>query len=320
MRIGLTDAPDERKFHTNNVPLIGGIAVFLGFVFALLTVDTSLVNYRSLIAVSGMLVFIGILDDFHELTPKAKFVAQIFAGLLMVVWGHNQLHYLGNILFIHPLHLGATGVIISVIAVVGVINAFNMLDGVDGLAGGIGLITIILLSIISLHAGRAADLFILLVFASSLAGFLLFNFPLSHRKQANVFLGDAGSMLIGFIIVWFLVSFTQGEQVAARPVDMLWFVALPLYDVVSVVIQRLFQGRSPFAPDRNHFHHILLQILKKPLNVCLIMYSLSFIFGLIGILGAYNTLSEGGMFVGFVVTFICYLIIKHYLWKQTQKI
>jgi UDP-GlcNAc:undecaprenyl-phosphate GlcNAc-1-phosphate transferase len=319
-RIGLTDLPSERKFHSNEVPLIGGIAVFFGFCFALLTVEISLAEYRSLIAVSAMLTFVGILDDFHELSARAKLLAQIVAGILTVIWGHIELHSLGNLFFIKSIDLGYASAPLTVIAIVGIINAYNMIDGVDGLAAGMGLITIGFLSYFAGHVGNTYSLLILLVFMSSLFSFLCFNFPLNKQKQASVFLGDAGSMLIGFILVWFLISLSQGEQVAARPVDMLWLVALPLYDVVGVVLRRLFQRRSPFKADRNHIHHLLLYYFNNPLKVCLIMYGLTILSGLVAIFGAYYKIHESIMFSGFLVLFAIYLIINCQLWKRTQKI
>lgn len=318
-RIGLTDLPSERKFHTSNVPLIGGVAIFLGFCFALLTVEISLANFRSLIAISALLVFVGILDDFRELSPKAKLLAQIMAGILTVIWGHNQLHSLGNILFIQSLELGYGASLVTIIAIVGIVNAYNMIDGVDGLAGGVGLISIGYLCYFAFLAGEICSLLVLLIFVSSLLGFLCFNFPLNRRKQASIFLGDAGSMLIGFILVWFSISLSQNEQANVRPVDMLWLVALPLYDVVGVVLRRMFQRSSPFKADRNHIHHLLLHYLKDPLKVCVVMYSLTGLCGLLAVLGAYYKIHESFMFTGFIALFISYLIINHRLWKLIQK-
>ncbi|MDF2867384.1 MAG: rfe [Gammaproteobacteria bacterium] len=318
-RIGLIDLPSERKFHTSEVPLIGGVAIFLGFCFALLTVDISLADFRGLIAVSAMLVFIGILDDFHELSPRAKLLAQIVASILTIAWGHNQLHSLGNILFIKPLELGYGSLPITVIAVVGIINAYNMIDGIDGLASGMGLITMGFLCYFAFRGGEIYSLIILLVFVSSLLSFLCFNFPLNKHKQASVFLGDAGSMLIGFILVWFLISLSQNKQAAVRPADMLWLVSLPLYDVVGVVLRRIFQRCSPFKADRNHIHHLLLYYLKDPLKVCMVMYTLTGLCGLVAVFGSYYKIHEGFMFTGFITLFISYLIINRQLWKLTQK-
>lgn len=318
-RIGLTDLPSERKFHTSDVPLIGGVAIFLGFGFALLTAEISLADFRSLIAVSALLILVGILDDFHELSPRAKLLAQIVAGILTVVWGHNQLYSLGNILFIKPLELGYGSSLVTIIAIVGIINAYNMIDGVDGLAGGMGLISIGFLCYFASLTGEVYSLIILLIFVSSLLGFLCFNFPLNRRKQASIFLGDAGSMLIGFILVWFLISLSQGKQANVRPVDMLWLVALPLYDVVGVVLRRIFQRCSPFKADRNHIHHLLLHYLKDPLKVCVVMYTLTGLCGLVAVLGAYYKIHEGFMFTGFIALFISYLIINRQLWKLIQK-
>lgn len=319
-RVGLIDLPSERKFHANEVPLIGGIAIFLGFCFAILTLDISLAEFRTLIAVSALLIFIGILDDFHELTPRAKLVAQIIAGVLTATWGNNQLNALGNIFFISDVKLGYLAMPVTVLAVVGIINAFNMIDGVDGLASGVSLITTGFLCFFARNTGDFYGLAILMVFGCSMLGFIGFNFPLNRNRQAKVFLGDAGSMLLGFFLVWFLISLSQSKHSVARPVDMLWLVAIPLYDVAGVALRRVFQRRSPFKADRSHFHHLLLHYFNSPLKVCCAMYLLTLLGGIIAILGVHYKVSEGIMFTGFILMFVCYLIFNRYLWKLTQKI
>lgn len=319
-RLGLTDTPSERKFHNNEVPLIGGIAIFISFTFALLTVNTSLADFRCFIAVSGLLVIVGILDDFSELSPRAKLVAQIIAAFLTIFWGNNTLHSLGGIFPTGTLVLGYWSIPITAIAVVGIINAFNMIDGVDGLAAGIGLITLVFLGYFAFIANHITDLTILIVFGSSLIGFLCFNFPLTRYKQAAVFLGDAGSMLIGFLLVWFLISLSQADATSVRPVDMLWLVALPIYDVGNVILKRLLQQRSPFMADRSHFHHLLLFYFKDSYKVCLIMYSLSLFFGFIAVLSAKFQVNEAFMLIMFIILFVFHLTVDRYLWKSLKKI
>lgn len=318
-RLGLIDTPSERKHHYNEVPLIGGIAVFIGFAFALLTVSISLADFRCLIAVSGLLVLVGMLDDFHELSPRAKFVAQIAAALLTVFWGNNKLNGLGEIFLQGKFELGYGAMPLTVLAIVGIINAFNMIDGIDGLATGIGLITLIFLGYFAFTANHMPDFTILSIFASSLIGFLCFNFPLFRYKQASVFLGDAGSMLIGFILVWFLISLSQANTPVVRPVDMLWLVAIPIYDVANVILKRLLQQRSPFTADRNHFHHLLLFYLKSSYKVCLVMYSLAILFGFIAVISVKQQINEALMLVIFIILFIFYLIADRYLWKALKK-
>jgi UDP-GlcNAc:undecaprenyl-phosphate GlcNAc-1-phosphate transferase len=318
-RLGLTDLPSERKYHVNAVPLIGGIAVFLGFGFALLTADISLAEYRCLIAVATMLVFIGLLDDFHELSPHAKLIAQLIAGLLTIFWGNNQLISLGPLLVNDHIILGICGIPLTILAVIGLINAINMIDGVDGLASGISFIILSFLSYFAFYAGQTYTLIVLLVFCSSLLGFLCCNFPFSKNGQARIFLGDAGSMLLGFMIVWFTMRLSQDAIPAARPVTMLWLVALPLYDMVNVVLQRLMHKHSPFMADRRHFHHLLLLYLEDPRKVCAVAYGLTLTSGFIAVAGEIYHISDRMMLVGFVAFFIGYLTLNRYLWKLNKK-
>ncbi|MAZ77837.1 MAG: undecaprenyl-phosphate alpha-N-acetylglucosaminyl 1-phosphate transferase, partial [Legionellaceae bacterium] len=218
IRLELVDVPGGRKTHKGHVPLVGGIAMLFGFVAGLLALNFPLHNYRALLAGITVLAFAGLLDDFHELSARAKFVAQLIAALLMVVWGHNKLFTLGHLFFgkaiLLQYHLSVP---VTVFAILSIINAINMLDGIDGLAGGVVLIELLLLFALAFHAGQALDASILGVLASSVAAFLCLNYRLPGRRRAIVFMGDVGSMFLGFALVWFCVSLSQVAQSSLRP-------------------------------------------------------------------------------------------------------
>ncbi len=278
IRIGLVDAPHGRKQHQGHVPLIGGIAIFLGFLFALLTLPVSLQPYRSFIAGCALLVFIGVLDDFHELSARARLVAQTVAGLIMVLWGKVALQSVGNLLFLDSIHLGIFSLPITVFAVIGIINAVNMTDGIDGLAGGLALIELSALAFLAIHGGATGQAIILLLIIASLLAFLWFNIRFPWRKQALVFMGDAGSMLLGFTLVWFLVDFSQGQHKLLAPAAMLWIMAVPLFDISGVIIRRLQKRQSPFLPDREHLHYLLKDAGLSITQVTLIIWGAALIF------------------------------------------
>ncbi|MDX1434804.1 MAG: MraY family glycosyltransferase, partial [Gammaproteobacteria bacterium] len=175
IRIGLVDLPGPRKSHAGVVPLTGGVGMFCGFVFVALTLDTGLTAYRSFFAAAGVLMVVGVLDDFHELTSRTRFAAQIVAALLMAYWGGVVLHDLGE--------LGAGGavfalgrweVVFTVFATVGVINALNMIDGLDGLAGGLSLVALAGLAWVAHAAGRGDDLALLVLLGAVVLAFLAF--------------------------------------------------------------------------------------------------------------------------------------------------
>ena len=311
LRIGLVDEPDnERKHHKGKIPMIGGIAMFCGFMLALLTLDQPLTGLRTLIGSAAILIIVGVLDDFHDLSTKIRFIAQIFVGILMSTNGGVILNDLGAIGFsAAPIELGYLALPITILAVIMAINAVNMVDGIDGLAGGLSLITLTALSLISWKAGLEQALSILVLLIGTVLAFLRFNLRYLKQIRAKVFMGDAGSMFLGFMIVWFLISLSQGEQRAMTPVTVLWIFALPLLDTATITIRRLLQRKSPFAADREHLHHLLLDAGFTVTNTLLIMLGLATSFALIGIISLESGIQESIMFWTFMGIFTIYLFI-----------
>lgn len=320
LRIGLVDQPDnERKHHKGKIPMIGGIAMFCGFMLALLTLDQPLTGLRSLIGGAGILIIVGILDDFHDLSTKIRFIAQIFVGFMMSINGGVILNDLGAIGFsAATIELGYLALPVTILAVIMAINAVNMVDGIDGLAGGLSLITLSALSFISWTAGLEQALSILLLLIGTVLAFLRFNLRYLKQIRAKIFMGDAGSMFLGFLIVWFLISLSQGEQRAMTPVTVLWIFALPLLDTGTITIRRLLQGKSPFAADREHLHHLLLDAGFTVTNTLLIMLGLATSFALIGIISLYLGIQESIMFWTFMGIFTIYLFICQHHSSQNQ--
>jgi len=309
LRLGLADVPGGRKSHEGNIPLIGGIAIFVGISFALLTLNISLSPYRCLIASLALLVVTGILDDFHELSPRTRLFVQIFAGFLMVWWGKNSLLSLGNLFNLGEIKLGYYFAFpITIFAVVAIINAVNMTDGVDGLAGTLSFIELFYLGWLCHHAHFWPDKLIIELALCALLGFLYFNFP--FKSKASVFLGDSGSMMLGFILVWFCIYLSQAGHVAANPVIFLWIMSVPIFEISSVVFRRLIQRISPFKADRGHLHYYLLAKNMTSLQVTLVIGSFSAVMGLIGILGEKFLINQSIMFFGFFVLFVIYFRIS----------
>ena len=320
IRVGLVDIPNIRKLHQGAIPLIGGIAILFGLGIGLLTLNISLVEYRTLIAGGGILVFLGVLDDFQELSPYGRLLAQIFAAFLITFFGHVYFRHLGNLLFFGPINLGKFGIPFSIIAIVALINAINMLDGLDGLAGSIVSIQFVFLGIFAFLLHKSHDFSFIVLIVSALLAFLLFNFPFTKRRKAKVFMGDAGSMLLGLLLSWFVISLSQTHhQAAAAPVLFLWIIALPLLDLAAVVFIRLMKGKSPFHADREHLHHILQKAKLSDLTIVLFVAFLCVIFGLIGLIGYLHHWSEPILFVTFIAVFFIYLIFVHYGLRNTFK-
>jgi UDP-GlcNAc:undecaprenyl-phosphate GlcNAc-1-phosphate transferase len=313
IRLGLVDKPGGRKHHQGNIPLIGGIAIFFGLGFSLLTLNISLSNYRCFIAGCVLLVISGILDDFKELTPRARLFIQCLVAILMVTWGNQVLYNFGDLFSFGNISLGYFGFPITIIAVLAVINAVNMTDGADGLAGSIAWIELAYFAWIAHRAGQFMDVQIICLALSALFAFLCFNFPLFQK--AKVFMGDSGSMMLGFLLVWFAVGLSQIPG-AAHPVTFLWILAVPLWDISSVVTRRVLRGYSPMKADRGHLHHYLSEKGFSSLQVTVLISVLSVILGLMGVMGEIYAVPESVMFGTFLGIFTVYLGILHVAWTK----
>ncbi|MES2142188.1 MAG: MraY family glycosyltransferase [Pseudomonadota bacterium] len=313
VRLGLVDAPSSRKHHQGEIPLIGGLAMFIGFLAALLTLPISLRDYRSFIAGSALLVFVGLLDDFHELSPKSRFLAQIIALLLMFFWGGIKLTHLGNLIFYREIGLNIYSLPVTVIAGLGIINAINMTDGIDGLAGTLVLTELIILIQCAIFNHQFIAAHILLLIIATVLAFLCLNFRWPGCVHAQVFMGDAGSMLLGFILVWFLIELSQTGSHAVTPVTMLWIMSLPLFDTTAVMLYRASKRKSIFSSDRQHLHHLLTGLNLSAAQISLILGSINLVLAVIGLLGFYYQLAEGILFISFLILFVLYFISVTYL-------
>lgn len=320
LKLGLVDRPGGRKQHDGHVPLIGGVAMFLAFSFSALMLPLSLQPYRSFFAAIALLVVVGVLDDMHDISARSRIVAQIFAGIFMASWGGNYLENLGDLFGDGNIDLGDWAIPFTIFGVVGVINALNMSDGLDGLAGGLSAMGLSCLAGIAFLIGAKEQATLLLLLLSVVAGFLVFNFRHPWRSRASVFMGDAGSMMLGFCFVWFAVDLSQSKGPAMTPVTALWVLALPLMDTVCIMIRRMLKGRSPFVADREHLHHILLLAGYSPAQTVWIMLAISALLGAIGLAGWYFRVPEYVMFYAFIALFLAYSFLMRHAWKVMKAI
>ena len=319
MRIGLVDEPGGRKPHEGSVPLIGGVAMFCGFALAALTLDMGLMAYRSFFAAAAILVVVGILDDMRELSSRARFGAQILAAVLMAYWGGVVLDDLGGLAGGgDPFLLSGWEVVFTVFCTVGVINALNMSDGVDGLAGGLSLVALLGLAYVADSAGLASERTLLLMLVVVVMGFLLFNMRLPWRHRALVFMGDAGSMFLGFAISWFLIAMSQGSDRAMAPVAALWLLMVPLFDTVWLILWRFSQGRSPTTSDVGHLHHVLQMTGMGTTASVWLMLVIAAFGAAAGIAALESGVAESTMFYLFLGLFAAYCVLMAVSWQRRR--
>ncbi len=309
LQVGLTDHPGGRKIHDGKTPLIGGIAIFFGMCFGLLTLHISLSEYRGMLGGAGLLLLMGIADDFKDISQSLRLVGQLIASLLLIVWGGHQLVNLGSIFFTSDVLLGLWAVPLTILVVICYINAFNMIDGQDGLAGGVALIQLVTLSIFLYQQGQVFATLVLVIVSVATFAFLCLNMPLPWRKSAKVFMGDSGSTVLAFIIIWFALQLSQSGVHHFRPVDAVWVISYPFFDCVQVVTYRLMQGKSPLEADREHLHHLMLELGMSRIAINTWIMALTISLIVLGWLFNYLQLSSGVVFIVWLLSLLIYVSI-----------
>ncbi len=319
VRIGLQDSPSMRKIHSGKVPVIGGLSMFIGFSLGALTLDVALTPLRGFFAAGGLLVMIGVLDDLRELSSRTRFAAQILAAAIMVGWGKLLLSDLGYIGLQGQLFsLSGLDIVFSIFCTVGVINALNMCDGIDGLAGGLSLIAILGLAWLAGQAGFDNEASVLLLLAAVLVAFLAFNFRIPGRPRALVFMGDAGSMFLGFAITWFFIRLSQGESRAMAPVAALWLLLIPLFDTVWLLFKRPLSGRLPTEASHEHLHHVLQMAGLSVNQTVFCILAVAATCGAAGLYALELGVSEQAMFLLFLGFFAIYCVLMWRAWFRKK--
>lgn len=317
-KIGLVDKPNYRKHHQGAIPLIGGISLFVGiFCFYLMQWEQMRLPWLYLFSILVLLV-IGVVDDRYDISPFIRAGIQAVLAILMIDLGGIYLDHLGQILGPFQLTLGSIGLIITVLATIGIINAFNMIDGIDGLLGGLSSVSFAAIGILLYRDGQMDLAYWSFGLIIAILPYLIFNLGIPFGQKFKVFMGDAGSTLIGFTIIWILLLSTQGKGHPMNPVTALWVIAIPLIDMVVIVYRRVRKGKSPFRPDRLHIHHLIVRAGLTSRQAFLVITVMAAICAAIGILGEIYYVNEWLMFVAFIVLFFLYAYSIARAWKITR--
>ena len=317
-RLGIVDAPGGRKRHDDAVPLVGGLAIFAALLGVAWATGLAPRIGHFLFALS-MIIAVGFWDDLAEISPRLKFAIQIAASAIMI-WGAGvELRSVGDLIGWRTLGLSIFAVPMTVFAVVGVVNAINMMDGLDGLAGSISLVAFAWYAAVASQSGLPDQALTALLICGAIAGFLAFNLRFPWQGKARVFLGDAGSLMLGFALGWYAIDLTQGAGRTFPPIAALWVLMLPLADCVSLMIRRVRAKRSPFVADSHHIHHYLLARGFSPRQTLTILLGLSAAFGAVGYLAWLLKLPESTLFYPFFFGFFAYHAWIQREWEKVER-
>ena len=279
-RLNLLDHPVGRKDHAHPTPVTGGLAILAGCLVAFLAVQAGSDALRAFCMAATLLVAVGLYDDMHDLRWYWRIVVQALAALIVIQWGGVRVEQIGPVFGLDEMSLGWLSVPFTIFAVIGIINAVNMIDGADGLAGLLVLAALVMLAAAAVYAGNVQLAERVSVVSAALAAFLAWNLRFPWRTRAKVFLGNAGSALLGLVIAWVSIRLTQNTGHPVNPVLALWLLPVPVMDCLVLIVRRLQQGRSPFSAGRDHIHHFMLDAGFGPTRAAVYLAGFSLLCGL----------------------------------------
>jgi UDP-GlcNAc:undecaprenyl-phosphate GlcNAc-1-phosphate transferase len=299
-RVGAVDHPNHRKVHSNVMPRLGGLAIYISFItssFIFLELNS---NLKGILLGSAIIITLGIVDDIIGARAKIKLVGQILATIPLLAYG-LEINFASDLVLIKAL-----GIILTIFWVVGLINAVNLIDGLDGLAAGVSLIGVLSLAMVSLTQGISLGVHLSLILAGAILGFLKYNF-----NPAEIFMGDTGSMFLGYTVAsisLLAISNSTGSVIYLTPILAL---GVPIFDTNFAFSRRMLNGKHPFSPDKEHIHHRFINFGLDQRQTVLTIYLISLIFGLMSILLAkYNSFTS--LFVIFAILIIVFLWLKEF--------
>jgi UDP-GlcNAc:undecaprenyl-phosphate GlcNAc-1-phosphate transferase len=274
-RLDLLDYPAGRKDHSHPTPVTGGLAILIGVLAAAaFTLPRIGPSAWAFTAAAALLIVVGLLDDKYDLSWRLRILAQIVAALVMIQFGGVRVEHLGQMVGLDRFELGMLAVPFTVFATVGIINAVNMVDGMDGLAGTLVLGALVMLGVAALHVGNGLVAAHAMIMAGGVLGFLVYNLHFPWQRRARIFLGNAGSAFLGL-------------------------VPIPIIDCLVLMVRRTRQGRSPFAADRTHIHHLMLEAGFRPMGIVFALLLFSGACGLIAVASVRMRLGDAVLTLAF---------------------
>ncbi|USD41344.1 UDP-N-acetylglucosamine--undecaprenyl-phosphate N-acetylglucosaminephosphotransferase [Vibrio sp. SCSIO 43135] len=324
VNIKLVDVPCERKSHNGHVPLVGGVATLFGVIAVAIAQSGSSFYQMEYIVFSCILVLVGLIDDKLDISATFRLIILMLLSTWLVEKEGLSLSYLGDLFGTGNIYLSQGALAFTTIAVIGCVTAFNMVDGIDGLLGMLAACTIASLGLLFYLSGQHTLALFCLTFIAAMCPYVAFNLGLKVKSKYKVFMGDSGSFLVGFTIIWLLVFATQNingysSHLAMRPVTALWIIAIPLMDMALVMIKRVLKKQSPLKADRTHIHHVLMLAGNSPRKTLFIVTALACALASIGLIAEVNQVEESKMFAAFLQVFVVYGIANIVLEKRAKQ-
>lgn len=298
--LGAVDEPSRRRINIYKVPNLGGMAIFGGFIGSLLLTMNLTAESRGIILGASFILLLGLVDDIFEMSPRVKLLGQIFTALILIYAGVS-IQFISNPFAEGMIQLGIWHIPVTIIWVVGIINTLNLIDGLDGLAAGITAIASVTLFFVSLQEGQAVSAFMTLALAGSALAFLRFNF-----YPAEIFLGDGGAMLIGYLLA--AISITGALKSAAAVTVFVPMLALgiPIFDTTFAIFRRFYNSKPLSRADHGHLHHRLLALGWSQKKVALIVYAISALLGVLAVIVNSLNFQNGLIIMLLVATLLVY--------------
>ncbi|NLM51737.1 MAG: undecaprenyl/decaprenyl-phosphate alpha-N-acetylglucosaminyl 1-phosphate transferase [Firmicutes bacterium] len=275
-RIGAVDVPNRRKVHNRIMPRLGGVAVYLGFVAAMAVIVNLTYDRQILGMLLGgtVVLLLGVVDDIKGLPPLWKLAGQVLAAAIPVYFG-IRVNFIHNP-FDGYFHLGWMSIPVTMLWIVGITNAINLIDGLDGLASGVSFIALMIFSFMAMKVNQNLLISLLSVaLAGAVLGFLRYNF-----HPAKIFLGDSGSMFLGFTIAVMAVMGLLKSVTLYTFITPILILGVPIFDTFFAILRRYKNNQPIFAADKAHLHHRLLNLGFSHRRAVLAIYCLALVFGL----------------------------------------
>lgn len=296
-KIGATDKPNHRKVHQKIMPRLGGLAVFLSFLFGVFILQPESEYHLWIVLGSLIIIITGVLDDMYELSAKVKLFGQLAAAFSVVILGGVSVNFI-NVPFFGQLEFGMLSIPITILWIVGITNAINLIDGLDGLASGVSSIALITIGGMAYIMGNTYVVIMASLMLAAILGFLKYNF-----HPAKIFLGDTGALFLGYMIAVLSLLGFKNVTVISLIIPII-ILGVPISDTFFAIARRILHKQPLSAPDKSHLHHCLLGLGFTHRQTVLLIYALAAAFGLAAVIFSQATVYGGIVVIAVLLIFI----------------